>query len=552
MLSKKLYILLFSLAALVYILGLTLIHIFDIDAAQYASIAMEMMQSGSYLEVFHRGNDYLDKPPLVFWLGAISYDIFGISHWAYRLPSFFASILGIYATYGLAKRLYNQHVGQLSALILATTHVYFLHNHDVRTDTLLTNFVIFGIWQTYAYLQDKKFIQLFLGFSGFALAMLAKGPIGLMVPVLSLGAHFLYKRQFKNFIKPEWLIGLVIIAFWLAPMVYGLYTQFDLQPEKTVNGVTGESGVKFYFWTQSFGRLTGENVWSNDSGFDFFWHTFLWEFMPWMMLAYFSVIRKLFLLVKTKFNKDTLPEVITLAGFLLAMIALSKSHYKLPHYIMVIFPHAAILTAHQIYEIFTEKETWFKPFYIIQTIIVFLLMALFAVINLWFFPMPWYWLFFAVVLFGTAIYFAFSKDKKVKFIVPSALAIIAFNLGMNLNFYPSLNQYHTGAVAGTILREKMKIPKDHIYGYKVQHHSFDVYSHQIAPIIYNLEATKDFKGDYYFYTNEEGKNELMRLKHSLVIDELPNYHVLILNGKFLNPATRDEVTKPYYIVKVLF
>jgi 4-amino-4-deoxy-L-arabinose transferase-like glycosyltransferase len=51
----------------VAIAGLFL-DVMDVDAAQYASIALEMTQNGSWLQVMHRGTDYLDKPPLLFWL----------------------------------------------------------------------------------------------------------------------------------------------------------------------------------------------------------------------------------------------------------------------------------------------------------------------------------------------------------------------------------------------------------------------------------------------------------------------------------------------------
>ena len=61
-----------------YIRGLS-IDVMDVDASQYASIAMEMLQGGSWLEVQHRHADYLDKPPLLFWASALSYALFGIS-----------------------------------------------------------------------------------------------------------------------------------------------------------------------------------------------------------------------------------------------------------------------------------------------------------------------------------------------------------------------------------------------------------------------------------------------------------------------------------------
>ena len=67
---------------LVGIIGLDL-PVMDVDASQYASISMEMLQNVSWLEVQHRHADYLDKPPLLFWTAALSYLLFGINTWAY-------------------------------------------------------------------------------------------------------------------------------------------------------------------------------------------------------------------------------------------------------------------------------------------------------------------------------------------------------------------------------------------------------------------------------------------------------------------------------------
>src|SRR5690242_14579441 len=75
-----------ALILLVYGLGLT-VEIMEVDAAQYASISREMLETGQWLQVHHRYMDYLDKPPLLFWFSALSLKLFGVSIWAYKLPS---------------------------------------------------------------------------------------------------------------------------------------------------------------------------------------------------------------------------------------------------------------------------------------------------------------------------------------------------------------------------------------------------------------------------------------------------------------------------------
>src|SRR5205085_965020 len=120
---------------------------------------------------------------------------------------------------------------------------------------------------------------------GMAGAMLTKGPIGLMVPALAIATDAALKRSWSTFFRWQWLVAGVIIMIALSPMLIGLWYQFDEAGGKeTYNGFV-PSGIKFYFWTQSFGRLTGESTWRNNTGPFFFVHTFLWAFLPWSVLA---------------------------------------------------------------------------------------------------------------------------------------------------------------------------------------------------------------------------------------------------------------------------
>ena len=159
MIKKNTAIFIFTACAITYLLGMFCIRLMDIDAAQYASISREMLERKSYLQFFDLGNDYLDKPPMLFWLSGLSMKIFGVHDWAYRLPSFFFAWLSVYSTYRLALLFYKRDIAVLSALVLATCQALFLITHDVRTDTMLMGWVIFSIWQLAAWYQHKKVIN---------------------------------------------------------------------------------------------------------------------------------------------------------------------------------------------------------------------------------------------------------------------------------------------------------------------------------------------------------------------------------------------------------
>ncbi|MBU1820957.1 MAG: glycosyltransferase family 39 protein, partial [Bacteroidetes bacterium] len=244
----------------------------DIDAAQYASIGREMVQNNNFLQVQHRGVDYyLDKPPLLFWLSALVFKVLGFTNFAYRLVPILSSLLGIYAIYRFARLYYSDLTSYTAALVMGSCQAYFLMNHDVRTDTLLTNSVTVAIWQLAAFRLLGGWRYFLGGFIFVGLAMLAKGPIGLIVPAAAFFVDIVLKRDWKNLFRWEWLLGIVVIGLVLLPYCIGLLRQY------------GTEGIYFFFWKQSFGRITGENSWDNNAPLWFQAQNFLWSFLPWVL-----------------------------------------------------------------------------------------------------------------------------------------------------------------------------------------------------------------------------------------------------------------------------
>src|SRR6478735_90663 len=287
---------------IVYLLGMTMIPVMDIDASQYASISREMLENKSWLQVFDLGKDYLDKPPMLFWLSAISMKIFGVHDWAYRLPSFCFAWLAVYATYRLALLFYKKEIAQLSAIVLAASQALFLITHDVRCDTMLIGWVALSLWQMAAWYQTNKWKHFFVAFIAIAGGMMTKGPIALMVPAFAFVPHFILRREWKQLFRWEYILGVLIIAVMLVPMSIGLYQQFDLHPGKLINGDPIQSGLKFYYWTQSFGRYTGENHFNEMNHFTFLLENMMWSFLPWIIFFLLGLVFSVKDMVVKKFR----------------------------------------------------------------------------------------------------------------------------------------------------------------------------------------------------------------------------------------------------------
>ncbi len=538
---------------IVYLIGLIVPDIMEVDAAQYAAMSMEMAKTGSYLQIHHLGINYLDKPPLIFWLSAISVKLFGINHFAYRLPNFLITIMGVYATYALGKRLYNKNTGILSAILIASCQVYILHNHDVRTDTLLTNFVIMAIWQGYAYLQSKKISHFILAFSAVGLAMLAKGPIGAIVPVMALGTHLLYKRDWKNLFNVRWILGIGLVLLILAPMIWGLYQQFDANPDALVNGKTGVSGIRFFFWEQSFGRITGENVWQDDSSYFFFTHNYLWEFLPWSIIGIMAMFTKFRNLFTARFKFISSNEMLTMGGFIFPFIALSTSHYKLPHYIMVIMPMAAIFTAGYMDSILRSKNPKARNiFSIIQWVFSILIGFLVLFILYYIFPAEqalWWMVPLTLFFLGFVLYR--KENEVIKLLGPSVVALILTNIVMNGYFYPNLNEYQSGRKLADWAVEK-NISSDQLILYKKHYFNIYFYSGQNYESV-SFDRLKDITThkDVFLFTNDSGLKDLKNGEITYKVEKrLYNFPNAELTIEFLNPATRKNSLENFYILEI--
>jgi 4-amino-4-deoxy-L-arabinose transferase-like glycosyltransferase len=538
--NNKWFFSLLTLAAVAYTAGL-FIDLLEPDACQYANIGMEMLQKKSFLQVLYRGENYLDKPPLVFWLSSLSYSIFGISNFAYRLPSFLFTILGVYSSYCLASSLYNKKVGRITVIILTTCQAYFLFNHDVRADTLLTGSVIFGIWQLYEFLNNNRIKHLILGFVGIGLAMLSKGPIGIVLPVLAFAPDFIYRGKWKNFIKWQWLAGLFVLTLILSPMMIGLYKQFCTY------------GLRYYFWIQSFGRITGENVWNNHPGPFLLYSSFMWAFMPWCILAVYGVLDRLKMIFLEIKNRLPRTEIFTISGIVLTFFSLTRSHYQLPHYIFVIFPLFAIITAATIEKIIILRPMTTRIFEYTQFVACFILWGFTGFLFGYCFPglHPVIWMLYGIIIIISIMVFLNDKLVTARLIIPSALTIIGINIILNTHFYPYLLSFQTGSRATELIREK-NIPLQHMYIYKSDDQTVGFYSrHVFTDLDEKMIRDSVLMGKkIWLYTEQTGFDKLTENLKPTNVYPIDYFHVTILTAKFINPKTRSKALVKRYLLEM--
>lgn len=513
--------------AIVVALGAGL-DVMEVDAAQYAGMARDMMVNGDLLELKYRGGDYLDKPPLLFWLTALSFKLFGVGNVAYRLPSILFAFLGLYATYRFARLYYGRELGLTAMFMFGGSVAFFLMCNDVRCDTILTGAVITAIWLGCAWCEQGRWWQLFGAAVAVSAGLLAKGPIGAVVPLLAIGAQVVCTRRWNRLRDPRLLLALALVGLLLLPMCIGLYHQH------------GWHGVRFYFWEQSFGRITGENRWKDDSTVLFFTHELLWQLLPWTVLLLVGIWNSLKALVQ----RTALLEYASIVGAVLAFVALSLSQFKLPHYLYVTLPLFAVLAARGLHS--AGRVLW----RVHQLLLVLLCCGL-VLLSWSVFPAA-RWPFTALALTSGLVAAMFYRRYGLHggAFHASFWLMIAAGVLLNGQFYPNLLRYQANAKAGQ-WAARHQLDQNQFFGMQVSGGAMDFYAgHPVRWLSDAREAQVVIASGVAIYTDEAHRAEL--LAAGLVPKtevRFWNFPAQRLSLPFLLPAQRPALLEARYVMR---
>ena len=211
-------ILLLALAAAVFLPGLHTPGLYDPNEGLYAEIAWEMYDRGDWLSPRFNGVPYFEKPPLLYWLIAAAYTLFGVSETSARLPVALAGVAGVLCTFGIGRILFTPRGGLLAALALTTSFGYFIFARVILTDLLFTACVTAALWCFLrGYLDPARRHSYLLVYVFSGLAVLAKGLLGLVIPGLIIGGLLVVTRDWlvlKEFRLP---LGAVLFLAITAP-----------------------------------------------------------------------------------------------------------------------------------------------------------------------------------------------------------------------------------------------------------------------------------------------------------------------------------------------
>ena len=548
------YLIIFLLLV-IYVQAL-FVPLIDKDAAHHANIALNMIQRNDYFSLIDRGKDYLDKPHLLFWSSVISFKIFGVTEFAHRLPALLYSLLSIYATYKLTRYLSDKTTAKIAALILATSQVFIMSIMDARMEAPLTAFIITGIWQLVVYIDKQRFTNLLFGALAVAMAFSTKGWVG---PVLVFAACFfkiLLENRWSVLAQMKTWLFVPLFAVFISPVLYAYYFQFDLHPEKVIRGMTNISGIKFILWDQNFERFDGSK-WSDNgrnSSFFFLFHTFLWAFLPWCVAAYLALFFWIRRIIQRK--KAGMKFAFAALAFLFVLCVISLSKFKMPHYILMFCPLAAVFTAPYM-RLALSRTAGLRIYRPLKIFIAVGGAILSIALNFYFFQPQNLFIgvaLTAVLLLQVVLLFSRNLVPGVKILAISAVASIVINFFMNVNFFPTLMTYQGGNQMAREMKEKnIQIPHDDIILIEHGSHSFDFYTgynHRVIEMN-ELDSVYPEMKDKYFLVMSHMKRDLEARGYSLQPRLVKtDYRVSMPRLKFLNEETRMSVCDSLILGKI--
>ncbi len=193
----------------------------DTTEARYAGIAMRMVDNNDFITAYVEPDfPFLAKPPLSFWLTAASFKIFGINEFAARLPHFLLGVFLVGIIFIVFKRLYNSKNALILSAIILTNPSFVVMSGLVMTESTLIFCITVAMLSAWLRLEkdgDKFYSYLFFVSLGFA--MLAKGPVGVVMTCAPLAIYLTIYRSwilfFKKFnIFSGALISMLIFLPW--------------------------------------------------------------------------------------------------------------------------------------------------------------------------------------------------------------------------------------------------------------------------------------------------------------------------------------------------
>ncbi len=347
-LAKRIWKLTFLAIAFFYLFGLGILPLVGPDEPRYAEVAREMFARHDWITPTLGGHPWFEKPALLYWLMIASYHALGVNEYAARLGPAVCGLITAIFVFWLGKtiertkvkteELEAAHLGEWSALVFLSSFGAIAFSRAASFDIVLTMTLTgalccFFVWHITTTNCGPRWWLLVACYSFVGLSLLAKGLVGIVLPVGIIAVYFAIRREWpkKSFLLSLlWglPITLIVAAAWYGPMLHR----------------HGWTFIDQFIVQHHFKRFLS-NKYHHPQPFYFYIPTILWLAGPWTLLfiaGFVSTIRA------RRPNKPYPFAHLTLVWLMVPLLFFSFSEAKLPGYILPVLPAAAVLAGSEV------------------------------------------------------------------------------------------------------------------------------------------------------------------------------------------------------------
>ena len=217
----------------------------DNNEGLYASIASEMRRSGEYVIPHFNGLPYLEKPPLLFWLTALSFALQGTDEFAARTVPALASLTVVTGAVFFGHRASRPLAGAIAGIVLSTAAIMMVIGRTAYFDMLLSACLSWTLISAYFGITEKRRAWMYACAVALALGTLAKGFVAVIVSGATIALFLIATRaparSWRALFDPR------VIAVYLAIATPWHIAASFARPEWT----------EFYLYNEHIGRFLG-------------------------------------------------------------------------------------------------------------------------------------------------------------------------------------------------------------------------------------------------------------------------------------------------------
>ena len=324
--SRLAFGLLWALALAALYAGSATVALKEPDEGRNAEVAREMIERGDFIVPHLNGMPYLDKPVFFFASAAAAIAALGPTEFAARFPSLFFTLATVLLLGALARSRFDTDTALLAGLMLATSPLALAFSRIVIFDSVMMFWVSASCIAFHlGWTRDSRLWPV-LGWAAAGFAVLTKGPVGLVLPLLiGIAEAFACGHRLRRMFHP---VGLLVFVLVVAPWFFAVTAR---QPEFP----------HYAFVRETFERVATDRM-NRTAGVHYIPAWLVGGSLPWvvLLLAGWRPLRTYWAGRKDRART----EVFLLLWILVPLVFFTLSQSKRPGYILVSIPAVALLS----------------------------------------------------------------------------------------------------------------------------------------------------------------------------------------------------------------